>query len=92
MSPVSFYCLGEDPSTARVIDVPEKTDYESLQYLIASHFAVVHPKGQCKLELIYMIFLQQTYIFLQVSPLITKTRFWSPSQTFWHRIVLLPSL
>lgn len=45
MSSVSFYLLGEDPSTARVIEVPEKTDHESLQYLIASHFAVVHPKG-----------------------------------------------
>ncbi|KAK9371833.1 cytochrome P450 [Lipomyces chichibuensis] len=45
MLSASFYLLGEDPSTARVIDIPDRTDHEGLQHLIASHFAVAHPKG-----------------------------------------------
>lgn len=45
MQPISFYLLGESPSTARRIDIPEPVDYESLQHTIASHFAIVHPKG-----------------------------------------------
>jgi hypothetical protein len=46
MPSASFYLLGEEPSTARVIDIPDRTDHEALQHLIASHFAVVHPKGE----------------------------------------------
>ncbi|KFY47171.1 hypothetical protein V494_00124 [Pseudogymnoascus sp. VKM F-4513 (FW-928)] len=45
MTSISFYLLGESPSTARLIEIPEPVDYESLQYTVASHFAIVHPKG-----------------------------------------------
>ena len=41
----SFYLLGEDPETAREIDVDENSDFEHLQQLIASHYAIVVPKG-----------------------------------------------
>jgi hypothetical protein len=45
MPSVAFYLLGEKPSTARVIDIPEGVDEESLQHIIASHFAIVQPQG-----------------------------------------------
>lgn len=50
MPAISFYLLGESPSTALLIEVPERIDYENLQHLVASHFAVVHPKGGCPVQ------------------------------------------
>jgi hypothetical protein len=40
-----FYFLGQDESTAREVEVPRDTDFEGLQHLIASHFAIVKSKG-----------------------------------------------
>lgn len=40
-----FHLLGEDPSTAQDIELPSSLDYQSLQHLIASHFAIVDPNG-----------------------------------------------
>jgi hypothetical protein len=45
MPSVSFYLQGESPSTARLIDVPEAIDEESLQHIIASNFAIVQHEG-----------------------------------------------
>ncbi|XXH06121.1 hypothetical protein Hte_012566 [Hypoxylon texense] len=45
MSSQQFYLLGEDPSTARDIDLPSEVDFEGLQHHIASQFAIVEPKG-----------------------------------------------
>lgn len=49
MLSISFYLLGEDPLTARLIDVEEPIDYEGLQNVVASHFAIVHPSGKSRL-------------------------------------------
>jgi len=46
MPSISFYLLGESPSTARLIDIPEAVDEESLQHIIASNFAIVQPEGE----------------------------------------------
>ncbi|KAI0482544.1 cytochrome P450 [Xylariaceae sp. FL0804] len=40
-----FYLLGEDPSTARDIEIPSQLDFEELQNEIASYFAIVDPRG-----------------------------------------------
>ncbi|KAJ5305721.1 hypothetical protein N7508_004736 [Penicillium antarcticum] len=40
-----FYLLGEAVSSAKNIDVDEKSGLEDLQHLIAAHFAVVEPNG-----------------------------------------------
>ncbi|EMR62138.1 putative cytochrome p450 protein [Eutypa lata UCREL1] len=45
MSTQKFYLLGEDPSSAKEIDIPPQTDEESLRHLVAAHFAIVDPKG-----------------------------------------------
>ena len=47
MLSISFYLLGEDPTNARLIDIEENTDYEGFQNVVASHFAIVHPSGEC---------------------------------------------
>ncbi|UPK89196.1 hypothetical protein LCI18_000131 [Fusarium solani-melongenae] len=41
----SFYLLGEDPATAREIDVGQNASFNHLQQLIASHYAIVVPTG-----------------------------------------------
>lgn len=46
MSTQKFYLRGEDPSLAKEIDVPPQADEESLRHLVASHFAIVDPKGE----------------------------------------------
>ncbi|KAH8912836.1 cytochrome P450 CYP540B16 [Coniochaeta sp. PMI_546] len=45
MTSKQFYLLGEAPSTARTIEFPQSTDFEDLQHIVASHFAVVEPNG-----------------------------------------------
>ncbi|KAI8629062.1 cytochrome P450 [Xylariaceae sp. FL1651] len=45
MSSKQFYLLGEDPASARDIEIPSQIDQEGLQHLIASHFAIVEPQG-----------------------------------------------
>ncbi|ORY63878.1 cytochrome P450 monooxygenase [Pseudomassariella vexata] len=45
MSSKQFYLLGEDPSTAREIEIPAEIDDEGLRHHIASHFAIVDSKG-----------------------------------------------
>ena len=45
MASKRFHLLGEDASTARTIELPESTDFEELQNIVASHFAIVEAKG-----------------------------------------------
>ncbi|KAI1180701.1 cytochrome P450 [Nemania sp. FL0916] len=45
MPVIQFYLLGEDPTTARDIEIPDQIDQEDLRHLIASHFAIVEPQG-----------------------------------------------
>lgn len=45
MSSKVFYLLGNEPSTAIEIEIPSDTNDEGLQHLLASHFAIVEPKG-----------------------------------------------
>ncbi|KAH8846409.1 hypothetical protein MCOR01_003609 [Pyricularia oryzae] len=45
MSSKLFYLLGNEPSTAIEIEIPSDTNDEGLQHLLASHFAIVEPKG-----------------------------------------------
>ena len=40
-----FYLLGDDLSAGKEIDVPSSIDDDGLRNLIASHFAIVQPKG-----------------------------------------------
>jgi hypothetical protein len=40
-----FYLFGDAASTARPIDIRQSADFEELQQIVASHFAVVDPKG-----------------------------------------------
>ena len=42
----AFYLLGEDPATAREIDVDQNASFNHLQQLIASHYAIVVPTGK----------------------------------------------
>ncbi|KAI1266126.1 cytochrome P450 [Xylariaceae sp. FL1019] len=45
MSTKQFYLLGEDPATARDVEIPSQTDQEGLRQLVASYFAIVEPRG-----------------------------------------------
>ncbi|KAL2203233.1 putative cytochrome P450 oxidoreductase [Sarocladium strictum] len=45
MSTKQFYLLGEAKSTARDVTLPERVGFEELQDIVASHFAIVKPKG-----------------------------------------------
>ncbi|KAI3332040.1 cytochrome P450 [Xylariaceae sp. AK1471] len=45
MSTKQFYLLGESPASTRNIEIPSQIDQEGLQHLIASHFAIVEPRG-----------------------------------------------
>lgn len=45
MSSHQFYLLGEPTSSARQLDLDQVLDLESLQHLVAAHFAIVEPKG-----------------------------------------------
>ncbi|KAI0129937.1 cytochrome P450 monooxygenase [Xylariales sp. AK1849] len=45
MTSKQFYLLGEDPSTAKDVEIPPQTNDDDLRHLIASYFAVVEPKG-----------------------------------------------
>ncbi|KAI0020274.1 cytochrome P450 [Xylariomycetidae sp. FL0641] len=45
MSTKQFFLLGEDPSTAREVELPPQPDFEDLQNEIASYFAIVDAKG-----------------------------------------------
>ena len=46
MSTKQFYLLGEAASTAREIELPPNVDFEELQSIVASHFAIVKPNGK----------------------------------------------
>lgn len=46
MSAKQFYLLGEAASTAREIELPPSADFEELQSIVASHFAIVKPNGR----------------------------------------------
>lgn len=48
MSTKQFYLLGEAASTARDIEMDDSADFEELQSIVASHFAIVDPR--CKLS------------------------------------------
>ncbi|CAG7556353.1 unnamed protein product [Fusarium equiseti] len=45
MSTKQFHLLGEAASTAREIELPPNVDFEELQGIVASHFAIVKPNG-----------------------------------------------
>ncbi|RGP73152.1 cytochrome p450 oxidoreductase [Fusarium longipes] len=45
MSTKQFYLLGEVASSAREIDLPPAVEFEELQSIIASHFAIVKPNS-----------------------------------------------
>ena len=45
MSSKQFYLLGEDLSASRDIELPESIDFEELQDIVASHFAIAEPRG-----------------------------------------------
>jgi hypothetical protein len=45
MASKQFYLLGERASTARDIEVSQSADFDELQNIVASHFAIVEPKG-----------------------------------------------
>lgn len=46
MASKQYHLWGDNASTARAIETPEAGDFEELQNLIASHFAVVDAKGK----------------------------------------------
>jgi hypothetical protein len=46
MSTKQFYLLGEAKSTGRDVALPGRGDFEELQDIVASHFAIVKPKGK----------------------------------------------
>lgn len=46
MTAQQFYLLGDNPSTARPIEVDGKLDIDGLKSLIAAHFAIVEPTGK----------------------------------------------
>jgi len=46
MSTKQFYLLGESPPTAREVELPPAVDFEELQNIVASHFAIVKPNGK----------------------------------------------
>jgi hypothetical protein len=41
-----FYLLGEDPSTAKEIDISSITDEDELRHTVSAHFAIVEPRGR----------------------------------------------
>lgn len=45
MAARQFYLLGEDPSTAKEIDISTVSDEEDLKHTIAAHFAIVQSSG-----------------------------------------------
>ncbi|KAH8649314.1 cytochrome P450 [Xylariales sp. PMI_506] len=45
MASKQFYLLGETPSGAREIEIPNQIEEDDLRHLIASHFAIVDAKG-----------------------------------------------
>ncbi|KAF4994643.1 hypothetical protein FGRMN_5640 [Fusarium graminum] len=45
MATKQFYLLGEAESTAREVELPPAVDFEELQNIVASHYAIVKPKG-----------------------------------------------
>jgi hypothetical protein len=46
MSTKQFFLLGEAQSTSQEIEIPAGTDEQTLQHLVASHFAIVDPNGK----------------------------------------------
>jgi hypothetical protein len=46
MATKHFYLLGESPSTAREVELPPAVEFEELQNIVASHFAIVKPNGK----------------------------------------------
>lgn len=47
MSSQQFYLLGEAASSARHLELDPKLDLDELKHLVATHFAIVEPKGRC---------------------------------------------
>jgi hypothetical protein len=45
-----FYLLGESGTATRAIDIDSNLDFDGLQHLIASYFAIVEPSGEYSLE------------------------------------------
>ncbi|KAF5678248.1 cytochrome P450 monooxygenase oxidoreductase [Fusarium circinatum] len=45
MATKQFFLLGEAPSTARDVELPSDVEFEELQNIVASHFAIVKPNG-----------------------------------------------
>jgi hypothetical protein len=45
MSTKQFYLLGEAESTAIQVELPASVNFEDLQSIVASHFAIVKPNG-----------------------------------------------
>lgn len=46
MAATQFYLLGDDPSTAREIDISSVTDEDELRHIVSAHLAIVEPKGK----------------------------------------------
>ncbi|KAF4972720.1 hypothetical protein FZEAL_9548 [Fusarium zealandicum] len=45
MATKQFHLLGEEPTTTRDVEIPQSADFEELQNIVASHFAIVQPQG-----------------------------------------------
>jgi hypothetical protein len=45
MASKQLYLWGDSPSTSRTIELPEKGDFDDLQDIVASHFAIVDARG-----------------------------------------------
>lgn len=43
-----FYLLGDESSTARPIEVDARAQLNELKDLVAAHFAIVKPNGECR--------------------------------------------
>ncbi|KAJ5995206.1 hypothetical protein N7481_002183 [Penicillium waksmanii] len=43
-----FHLLGDEVSTARPIEVDSRAQLNELKHLVAAHFAIVEPKGECR--------------------------------------------
>lgn len=46
MASRQFHLLGEDPSRTKEIEVEASLDFEELQHLASSHFAIVDASGK----------------------------------------------
>lgn len=46
MSTINFYLLGEPTVSSKALDIEPGTSLESLNSLIAAHFAIVEPEGE----------------------------------------------